>query len=79
MGRHRGRQVTHAFASQGAFVVTLTETNDRGIAASDDADGRDRRQRGARRADFTTSPQSPGINDTVFFNASISKPGTGSR
>lgn len=75
-GTAAGRQVNHTFANQGSFVVTLTETNDRGIAASTTqtvAIGAS----ATPTARFTTSPSSPGINDQVFFNASGSTPGAG--
>jgi len=75
-GTASGRQVTHSFAVPGNFVVTLTETNDRGIAASSTLTVIIGNSQGPT-ARFTSSPSSPGINDPVFFNASTSTAGAG--
>jgi PKD repeat protein len=75
-GTASGRQVTHSFATAGAFVVTMTETNDRGIAAST-TQSVTIGASAAPNARFTTSPTQPAIRDTVFFNASSSAPGAG--
>ena len=75
-GTASGRIVTHTFATANIFVVTLTETNDRGIAAS----ATQQVTIGAANLpepEFSTSPGTPGVNDTVFFNASSSTPGAG--
>jgi PKD repeat protein len=71
-----GRTVTHTFTSGGSFVVTLTETSDRGLAGSTTQTvtvGASSRPT----AVFTFSPSSPAVNETVFFNASTSTPGAG--
>jgi PKD repeat protein len=71
-----GRVVTHSFGAAGSFVVTLTETSDRGVAASTT------QQVTIALGDlplpsFTISPDSPNVGETVFFNASASKAGNG--
>jgi PKD repeat protein len=71
-----GRVVTHSFAAAGAFVVTLTETSDRGIAASTT------QQVSITSGElpvpsFSTSPGSPAVGETIFFNASASRAGNG--
>jgi PKD repeat protein len=71
-----GRSVTHTFGDPGGFNVTLTVTNDRGLSSSTSqviAVGAGSVPTPA----FTFSPSAPGINQTVFFNASTSTPGTG--
>jgi len=71
-----GRTVTHSFSKAGVFVVTLTETSDRGLAASTTQNVTigtgDLPKPG-----FTTSPGSPAVGDTIFFNASTSTAGAG--
>jgi len=71
-----GRTVTHTFTASNSFNITLTETNDRGLSASsmqsikvDSA--------ALPKPAFTFSPQSPAVNDPVFFNASTSTAGAG--
>jgi PKD repeat protein len=71
-----GRVVTHSFSAAGTFVVTLTETSDRGIAASTTlpvtiATG------DLPVPTFSTSPASPSVGETIFFNASASRAGNG--
>jgi PKD repeat protein len=71
-----GRVVSHVFAVANTFNVTLTETNDRGVSASTTvtvAVG----VGVLPSAQFTFSPAAPGVNETVFFNASTSTPGPG--
>jgi len=75
-GTATGRQVTHAFAVAGSFVVTLTETNDRGVAASA-TQTVSVGASAAPTANFTRSPSSPVPGDTVFFNATPSTAGPG--
>jgi PKD repeat protein len=76
-----GVKVTHTFASQQTFNVTLTVTNDRGLSAS----SRVATPVGAPPAPtpptplFTFSPASAGVNDTIFFNASTSTAAPGHR
>jgi PKD repeat protein len=75
-GTASGRVVTHSFASPGAFVVTLTETSDRGVAASVTQTV----NVGAATlpvAGFTVTPTAPSVSETVFFNASTSTAGAG--
>ena len=66
-----GRTVTHAYSSASTYTVTLrvTDTYDRSTSAVQSVTV------GAGdtpTADFTFSPTSPRIGDTVFFNASAS-------
>jgi PKD repeat protein len=71
-----GRTVSHTFGSGNQFSVTLTETNDRGLSGSTTQQV----TVGAATlptAVFTFSPAAPGVNETVFFNASTSTPGPG--
>jgi len=71
-----GKNPTHTFAAGNSFVVTLTVTNDRGLAAS----ASQTLSVGAAAlpiASFTVSPQAPAVNQSVFFNASASTPGSG--
>jgi PKD repeat protein len=71
-----GQRVSHTFAVQGSFLVTLTVTNDRGVSASKttsvsvDAAA-------APSAQFTFSPSAPSVNELVLFNATASTAGTG--
>ena len=74
-----GKTSTHTFTSASSYTVTLTVTNDRGLSASTTqlvavgapAPGT------APTPDFTVSPTSAGVSDTIFFNASTSAPGPG--
>ena len=75
-GRASGSSATHAFDDAGTYVVTLTITDAWGRSAS--------AQRvmtigaGANpTASFTVSPASPAPNQTIFFNASASRPAAG--
>lgn len=75
-GRATGSTATHAFDDVGTYVVTLTISDAWGRSAS--------AQRvmtigaGANpTASFTMSPASPALNQTMFFNASASRPAAG--
>jgi PKD repeat protein len=71
-----GRTITHTFTAANAFTVTLTETNDRGISGSTSQTvtvG----SAALPTPTFTFSPQSPAVNEPVFFNASASTAGAG--
>src|SRR5262245_29075604 len=71
-----GREITHAFTTSGTFVITLTETNDRGIAAST-TQNLSVSAGSLPIPNFTSSPGAPAVNDQVFFNASGSTAGAG--
>ncbi len=70
--RASGERASHTYDKLGAYTVTLTVTNSRGITAStsqfvtvgNSADPT---------ATFTVSPASPAVNQSVFMNASGSK------
>jgi PKD repeat protein len=71
-----GVTTTHQFRRVGNFAVNLTVTDNRGASASSVkvvpvAQGT------PPTAIFTTSPSNPGVNQTVFFNASQSVPAAG--
>jgi PKD repeat protein len=73
-----GKNVTHTFGSANTFNVTLTETNDRSVAASVTLPVTVSSSAGsAPTATFTVSPSAPAVNQTVFFNASTSAGGAG--
>jgi PKD repeat protein len=75
-GSASGRTVNHTYSAAGSFVLTLTETSDRGLAAS----ATQQVSIGTPnlpQASFSTSPGSPAVGDTVFFNASASVAGAG--
>jgi PKD repeat protein len=66
-----GRIVDHEFDDPGNYLVTLTTTDSTGAKASRSKDV----EVGAGEAatvEFTFSPSSPGVDETVFFNASAS-------
>lgn len=63
-----GQTASHRFTSIGAFTVTLTVTNDRGVQGSS-AQVVSTTLADAPSGDFTTSPSSPVAGDTVLFNA----------
>lgn len=71
-----GKTAAHTFTAQNTYNVTLTVTNDRGLSASTtQAIGV-----GAAALPtplFTVSPSAAAVNETVFFNASTSTPGSG--
>lgn len=71
-----GRTVTHTFSSTNTFQVSLTETNDRNVSGTTTvpiAVG----SASLPTPLFTFSPTAPGVNETVFFNASTSIAGAG--
>jgi len=75
-GSGSGRTVSHTFGDPGAFNVTLTVTNDRGLTASNTqavtvAGGT------LPTPAFTFSPTQPRINEPVFFNGAASTAGAG--
>ena len=74
--RGSGVRAQHAYAKAGAYTVTLTVTNSRGITASQSAFV----TVGASTdptATFTLSPTTPAVNQSIFFNASGSKAAPG--
>lgn len=75
-GTASGPQVTHTFGAGNSFSVTLTETNDRGISASTTQTVTVTAAQ-LPTALFIFSPAAPGVNETVFFNASTSTAGPG--
>ena len=77
-GTATGRAVDYRYGSTGTFTVTLTVTNDRGIAASlprtvtvgtSDAPA----------GDWVKSPVNPVVGDNVLFNAETVQPAPGRR
>ena len=71
-----GQTVTHQFRTVGTFQTRLTVTDARGATATalqlvPVSAGT------PPTASFTTSPDSPGVNQDVFFNASASTPAAG--
>jgi PKD repeat protein len=71
-----GKNVTHTFSAGNSFFVTLTVTNDRGLVASA-SQTLPVATAAVPVASFTVSPQAPAVNQSVFFNASASTPGSG--
>jgi PKD repeat protein len=67
-GSATGQTASHRFTSIGAFNVTLTVTNDRGVQGSS-AQVVSTTLAEAPSGDFATSPSSPVAGDTVLFNA----------
>src|SRR5205823_595132 len=68
--------VSHTYTTTGTFSVTLTVTNDRGVAASTTQQvvvG----ATAAPTAFFVVSPTAPAILETVFFNADQSRAAVG--
>jgi PKD domain len=70
-----GKQTFHQFAA-GTFVVTLTVTDSNGVSQSaqqsvEVAEG------AVPTADFAFSPSAPAVNQTIFFNGSLSTAGIG--
>ena len=63
-----GQTTTHAFGSANSFNVTLTVTNDRGLSASF-TQTVSVATSAAPTPEFSFSPTTPGIDQTVFFNA----------
>jgi PKD repeat protein len=71
-------QATHTFANAGSFTVFLTVTDDSGqTARTSNAVTVAAAGAVAPTASFTSSPSSPGVNQTVFFNASASTAAVG--
>jgi PKD repeat protein len=71
-----GRIVDHEFEDPGNFLITLTTTDSTGAKASRSKDI----EVGAGEAptvEFTFSPSTPAVDETVFFNAAASVPSTG--
>jgi len=66
-----GVVVQHSFSNVAKFTVTLTVTNDRGLSASKPLDVTVTAS-ALPTANFTTSPASIQVLDTVFFNATSS-------
>ncbi|MEO8257120.1 MAG: PKD domain-containing protein [Acidobacteriota bacterium] len=71
-----GRTVTKTFAATGTFNVTLTVTNDRGLAASTTQAVSVGTTTGPTAA-FTFSPTTPVVNQAVNFNAIASSAAPG--
>ncbi len=77
-----GSLATHTFTSAGTYNVTLTTTDDAGqkgtsstgVAVANASSGGGG---GATAASFITSPSSPVVGQSVFFNASASTAATG--
>nr|WP_243436257.1 PKD domain-containing protein [Acanthopleuribacter pedis] len=66
-----GREVSHVYNRDGAFIVSLTVVDDRGAAATTSQTV----TVGANQppsADFTFSPTDPRVGDAIFFDASTS-------
>lgn len=71
-----GRTTTHTFTSANSFNVTLTVTNDRGVVVSTTHPVTVGTVTAAPPTPaFNFSPTSPGIGESVFFNASASAAG----
>jgi PKD repeat protein len=71
-----GRTITHTFDLSAAHSVTLTVTNDRGLSSST-TQSISVGAGALPTPNFTFSPASPRVNDTVFFNGSTSTAGAG--
>jgi PKD repeat protein len=76
-GTASGKVVSHTFSSPQQYSVTLTVTNDRGLSASTTNAVSVGAGSLPTSAQFRFSPASPAVNQTVFFDASEAKPGTG--
>lgn len=73
-----GRTASHAFSNQGTFLVTLTVTNDVGLSASSTQSV----SVGAGTVPtpaFIYSPTAPLAAQSIYFDATTSKPGAGHR
>lgn len=75
-GTGTGKTVSHTFTSANTFNVTLTVTNDRGVAAST-TQPVTVSALAIPTASFVFSPTSPVIGDTVLFNADASRAAPG--
>jgi PKD repeat protein len=71
-----GRQTTHTFDAAGTYLVTLTVTNDRGVAAST-SESVAVQAAGPPQANFTVSPEDITTTTDVFFNGTTSTAATG--
>jgi PKD repeat protein len=71
-----GVRVTHTYAQGGTYGVTLTVTDDRSLSASTTSFVSVSASANPV-ASFTASPGSPGVNESVFFNAAASQAATG--
>ena len=71
-----GQIVTHTFSAQGTFNVTLTVANDRGLSAST-TQALSVAVGAPPTPSFTVSPSAAAVQETVYFNASTSTPGSG--
>lgn len=71
-----GKTVTHTYAAQNSYNVTLTVTNDRNLSAST-TQSVTVGSAALPTPLFTFSPAAPGVNEPVFFNAATSTPGVG--
>lgn len=71
-----GKVTSHAFAVAGEYVVTLTVTDDRGLAGSTSQTVRVSASTKPT-ADFVFSPTQPIVNQEIFFNAAASTAGPG--
>lgn len=71
-----GKNVTHTFSAGNSFVVTLTVTNDRGLAASV-SQTLSVGTAALPTPSFTVSPSAPAAGESVFFNALASTAGPG--
>src|SRR4051812_12576883 len=73
-----GRIVDHEFREPGNFLITLTTTDSTGAQSTRSKDV----EVGAGEVatvEYTFSPQSPAVGDTVFFNAAATVPPAGRR
>ncbi len=73
-----GRVVSHSYATVASFVVTLTVTNDRGVAASTTKNVPVSASPNPS-AEFVFSPAAPRVGDSVFFNGDQSAAAVGRR
>lgn len=74
----KGRIASHTYSFAQTYSVTLTVTNDRGIKASS-TQAVTMGAGAAPTAAFIFSPTQPVANAPIFFDATLSQPGTGHR
>ena len=72
-----GAQASHAFKSLGSFAVTLQVSNERGNSSSTTKMVEVGVSPDPALVDFVFSPTSPEVLQSVFFDASMSKPAPG--